>query len=223
MPRTARKKSASGIYHIILRGINKQTIFSDEEDNDEFIRIISECKRISGFDLYAYCLMGNHVHLLIKEGSESIEQIMKRIGTRYVARYNRKYQRCGHLFQGRFKNETVEDDSYFLLVLRYIHHNPQNAGLCKGQDLYPWSSYRDYTNKKGITDVDFALGLIGENRFIKFMNEQSNDKVLDYDEEKLRLTDMQLCEIIEHDYIIKAIMIQNEPKDKMIMDSTLES
>jgi REP element-mobilizing transposase RayT len=216
MPRTARKKSASGIYHIILRGINKQTIFSDEEDNDEFIRIISECKRLSGFDLYAYCLMGNHVHLLIKEKSEAIEQIMKRIGTRYVTRYNRKYQRCGHLFQDRFKSEAVEDDSYFLTVLRYIHQNPQKAGLCKEPDLYPWSSYRDYTRKNGITDIDFALDLIGESQFVKFMNEQSNDKVLDYDEEKKRLTDMQLCDNIEHDYKIKAVMIQNEPKDKMI-------
>jgi REP element-mobilizing transposase RayT len=141
MPRSARKRSASGIYHIILRGLNKQTIFSDEEDNDEFIRIISECKRLSGYDLYAYCLMGNHVHLLIKEGSESIEQIMKRIGTRCVARYNRKYQRCGHLFQDRFKSEAVEDDGYFLSVLKYIHQNPQKAGLCKGPDLYLWSSY----------------------------------------------------------------------------------
>jgi len=216
MPRAARKKSASGIYHIIIRGINKQTIFSDEEDNDEFIRILSECKRVSGFDLYAYCLMENHAHLLIKEGTESIEQIMKRIGTRYVIRYNRKYQRSGHLFQDRFKSEVVEDDGYFLTVLRYIHQNPQKAGLGKGPDLYPWSSCRDYISNKGITDVDFALDLIGENRFIKFMREQSNEQVLEYDEGKIRLTDMQLCEKIEHDHNIKAIMIQNEPKEKMI-------
>ncbi|OQB24679.1 MAG: Transposase IS200 like protein [Firmicutes bacterium ADurb.Bin182] len=216
MPRTARKKSASGIYHIILRGINRQTIFSDEEDNDEFIKILSECKKLSGFDLYGYCLMGNHVHLLIKEKSETIEQIMKRIGTRYVIRYNRKYRRCGHLFQDRFKSEAVEDDSYFLTVLRYIHQNPQKAELCKEPDQYPWSSYRDYISKKGITDVDFALDIIRENRFVEFMNEQSSDKVLEYDEERIRLTDMQLSEKIELDYNIKAIMIQNEPKDKMM-------
>ncbi len=196
MPRTARKKSTSGIYHIILRGINRQTIFSDEEDNDEFIGILSECKKLSGFDLYGYCLMGNHVHLLIQEKSETIEQIMKRIGTRYVIRYNRKYRRCGHLFQDRFKSEAVEDDSYFLTVLRYIHQNPQKVGLCKEPDQYPWNSYQDYISKKGITDVDFALDLIGENRFVKFMNEQSSDEVLEYDEERTRLTDVQLCEKI---------------------------
>ncbi|OQB21182.1 MAG: Transposase IS200 like protein [Firmicutes bacterium ADurb.Bin182] len=216
MPRTARKKSSSGIYHIIIRGINRQSIFSDEEDYEEFIRILSECKKLSGFNLYGYCLMGNHVHLLIKEGTEAIELIMKRIGTRYVVRYNRKYRRTGHLLQDRFKSEAIEDNGYFLAVLRYIHQNPLKAGLCKSPDLYPRSSYRDYTSKNGITDVDFALELIGESQFIKFMNEQTNEKVLEYDEDKIRLTDTQLCEKIEHEHNIKAIMIQNEPKGKMI-------
>ena len=80
MPRQARKKSESGIYHAMLRGINQQQIFEDAEDCDKFIQILQECKAISGFKLFAYCLMGNHIHLLIKPEDEPIEQVFKRIG-----------------------------------------------------------------------------------------------------------------------------------------------
>ena len=121
MPRSARKKSKTGIYHVMLRGINQQQIFEDNEDSEKFLQILKDCKAISEFKLYAYCLMGNHIHLLIHETEEPIEKFMKRIATRFVYWYNIKYQRVGHLFQDRFKSEPVEDDAYFLTVLRYIH------------------------------------------------------------------------------------------------------
>ena len=139
MPRQARKKSESGIYHVMLRGINQQQIFEDSEDCDKFIQILQECKAVSGFKLFAYCLMGNHIHLLIKPEKEPLEQVFKRIGGRYVYWYNVKYQRVGHLFQDRFKSEPVEDDSYFLTVIRYIHQNPVKAGLCKNIKDYKYS------------------------------------------------------------------------------------
>ena len=108
MPRTERKKSITGIYHVMLRGINKQQIFEDDEDNGKFLQTICDCKALSGFELYGYCLMGNHAHLLMKEGEESLGQVFRRIGARYVYWYNRKYKRCGHLFQDRFRSETIE-------------------------------------------------------------------------------------------------------------------
>ena len=116
MPRQARRQSESGIYHIMLRGINQQQIFEDEEDNQKFVEVLKDCKLISGFKVYAYCLMGNHIHLLLKAENENLEQIFKRIGARYVYWYNWKYRRRGHLFQDRFKSEPVEDDAYFLQI-----------------------------------------------------------------------------------------------------------
>ena len=110
MPRQARKKSANGIYHIILRGINQQQIYEETEDYHKFIGILKDCQVLSGFKLYAYCLMGNHVHMMIKVEGESLEQIIKRIGGRYVYWYNSKYSRVGHLFQDRFKSEPIEDN-----------------------------------------------------------------------------------------------------------------
>ncbi|MBE6563266.1 MAG: hypothetical protein E7660_05975 [Ruminococcaceae bacterium] len=124
MPRQARIKSKSGIYHVMLRGINQQQIFEEPEDYYKFLEIVEEYKAVSEFELYAYCLMGNHIHLLIKENKEPIEQIFKRIGGKFVYWYNIKYQRVGHLFQDRFKSEPVETNDYLLTVIRYIHQNP---------------------------------------------------------------------------------------------------
>jgi len=212
MPRTARKKSSTGIYHVMLRGINKQTVFLDDEDNQKFLQTLEDCKKISGFELYAYCLMGNHIHLLLKIVTEELEQIFKRIGARYVYWYNNKYERSGHLFQGRYKSEAVEDDSYFAMVLRYIHQNPIKAGLCKSLTEYQWSSYNEYMQKSRIVNCKFALDLIGKEHFEKYMNEEHNDTCMDYSHRK-RLTDKELHVAIENRYEIKASAIQFLSKD----------
>lgn len=91
MPRQARVKSETGIYHIMLRGINQQLIFEDEEDHIKFLQIVGDYKAVSGYKILAYCLMGNHIHILIKEEKEQIEQIFKRIGGKFVYWYNGKY------------------------------------------------------------------------------------------------------------------------------------
>ena len=93
-------------------------------------------------EVYAYCLMGNHVHLLLREGSEDISRMMKRIGIRFASFYKWKYQYSGHVFQDRFRSEPVNDDKYFLAVYRYIVLNPVKAGLAGEIGEYPWCSYR---------------------------------------------------------------------------------
>ena len=144
MARQARQKSISGIYHIILRGINRQVIFEDCDDKLKFLECLSYYRKACDYTVYGYCLMDNHVHLLIRESNEEIVSIMKRICVRYVAWYNRKYDRCGHLFQDRFKSEIVEDDAYLLVVLRYIHQNPLKVGLVHSLSDYRDSSYYEY-------------------------------------------------------------------------------
>ena len=120
MPRTGRAKSKTKIYHLILRGINKQTIFEDDEDRIKFIQTLKECKNRSSMEIFAYCLMSNHIHLLIKEGKEDLGITMRRLGAMYVYWYNCARQAC-HLFQDRYKSENVEDRNYLLTVLRHIH------------------------------------------------------------------------------------------------------
>ena len=96
MPRKARIISSSSLtYHVMLRGINRQQVFLEPDDNELFVEVLKECKAICGFRLYAFCLMGNHIHLLIKTEEEGIGQVMKRVGVRFVQRINRKYGRSG--------------------------------------------------------------------------------------------------------------------------------
>lgn len=198
MPRQARRKSESGIYHIMLRGINQQQIFEDNEDFNKFIQILKDCKAISEFKLFAYCLMGNHIHLLIKPEKEPLEQIFKRIGGRFVYWYNIKYQRVGHLFQDRFKSEPIEDDSYFLTVVRYIHQNSVKAGLCKSIEDYQYSSYNEYIKKESWIDTDFLFEMISKKEFVRYNNATNTDKCLDIDETvRIRLTDEQAQRVIE--------------------------
>lgn len=194
MPRVARKRSASGIHHIMVRGINQQDIFHYDEDREKFIDILKKTKQISQFELYGYCLMNNDVHLLLREGPENLSQIMKRIGIAYVYWYNNKYERSGHLFQDRFKSQNVEDDDYLLRVLRYIHQNPMKAHVVEEMDQYPWSSYHGYkqegTDKEGLIDRDFVFGLFAEegkvarDAYCAYMAEPQQEKYLEHTEKK---------------------------------------
>ena len=215
MPRQSRRKSSTGIYHVMIRGINKQAIFSDDEDNKRFLQILFDCKAICEFELYGYCLMGNHVHILLKEVKEPLERIFKRIGSRYVLWYNRKYQRCGHLFQDRYKSEAVENDSYFSVVLRYIHQNPIKATMCKSLSEHEWSSYNEYFSESKLIDRELALGIIGEVNFIKYMSERKEDNCLENIDLTTRILDKDLSRIIEDTFNTKPIMIQNEAKERV--------
>ena len=215
MPRTSRQKSKTGIYHVMMRGINRQNIFENDEDKIKFLDIISKCKELSGFRLLGYCLMSNHVHILLKEEEESIEKIFRRIGARYVYWYNEKYNRSGHLFQDRFKSEVVENDGYFLTVLRYILQNPIKAEMVVSLSSYKWSSYNDYIKGSGITDIEFALKMFSENEkmrikeFTKYMSEFTNDTCLELKEASVKISDEDLLHIIAKEFKINAISIQN--------------
>ena len=197
MPRQARIKSESGIYHIMLRGINQQQIFEDPEDYEKFLDILKDCKEICEFKIYAYCLMGNHIHLLIKEGTEPLEQMFKRICGRFVYWYNVKYRRAGHLFQDRFKSEPVETDAYLFTLLRYIHQNPTKAKICKRIDNYAYSSYLAYLGGSDFVDTDYILQFCTSEEFVGLNNEEVTAECLDISDKAIvRVTDEQAKEII---------------------------
>lgn len=164
--------------------------------------------------------MDNHIHLLLKEEEEPLEQIMRRIGGSYVYWYNHKYDRVGNLFQDRFKCEVVEDDTYFLIVLRYIHQNPVKAGMVKDSKEYPWSSYVEYIGKDQLIDKDFVIDMFHGNKnagminFIKVHNELNGDKCLEIQDKKKKIRDEELIEIIHRIYKINAKNISHKPKEK---------
>ncbi len=182
----------------MMRGINRQNIFEDKEDRYKFLEILKNCKELSSFELLAFCLMSNHVHLLIRIVGEPLDLVIKRIGSRYVQWYNKKYDRIGHLFQDRFRSENVEDDQYLLTVFRYIQQNPMKAGLEEEPGTYPWNSYLAYREGCGsITDTEMITGMFSSREsLIRFMKEPCTDRVMDDEDTERRLSDEEAREIL---------------------------
>lgn len=152
MPRQARQLAESGIYHVMLRGVNRDAIFLEDDDYERFLRTLRLVSEASGCTVLAYCLMSNHIHLVVRALQEPIGAVIKRLGVRYAGWFNSKYGRVGHLFQDRFKSQPVEDDSYLVTLLRYVWNNPIEAGLVQRPEDYRWSSRRLLGLKSAIVD-----------------------------------------------------------------------
>lgn len=142
MTRQPRRPSETGVHHVMLRGVNRDVIFLEDEDFECFLRALRDTKDASGSAVLAYCLMTNHVHLVLQTAREPIGMVMKRLGVRYASWFNRKYGRVGHVFQDRFASKPIEDDAYLTAVLPYIWNNPVVAGVVRRPEEYRWSSRR---------------------------------------------------------------------------------
>lgn len=147
MARQPRIKSATGVYHVMLRGNERKPVFLDDEDKNKFVDIMLKKKDGSAIRLYAYCVMDNHVHAVIQEVTQPLDRFMKRIAVTYAAYFNKKHHRTGHVFQDRFRSEAIENEAYLLSVIRYIHNNPFKLE-CGPTVNYLWSSYPSYIGYK---------------------------------------------------------------------------
>ena len=178
MPRTARKISRSGFYHVIIRGVNKQIIFSDDNDKKNFLHLLKYYSTKLNCIIHAYCLMDNHVHILIEDNACKLGELMRNITSVYALEYNQKSKRVGHLFQDRFKSQCIEDDDYLLRAVRYIHRNPEKADICK-TNQYKWSSYREFIYGGKIINRSFILSKFNNNIeiFASFTNDITQDKI----------------------------------------------
>ena len=186
-----RRTSATGFYHVILVGNNHQRIFEDREDCRKFLYVLSDSRQTYGFTVLAYCLMTNHVHLLIRPGKIALSNVFMSFGARYVRWYNEKYARTGHLFQERYKSKPVNDLPYLLTVVRYIHLNPVKAGICRTPQQYEFSSYSSYF-KDPMIDSAFMMTLMSRDKFTEFHSVPNDDECMDIDQiPKKALTDQQ--------------------------------
>ena len=172
MSRIARTISESGVYHILFRGVNQQNIFEEASDFEKLKETILIVKEEMGFEIYAYCFMGNHVHIVLKEkNTGDISLIMKRILTKYARWYNIKYGRSGALIANRYKSVPVEIDEYFLQLIRYVHQNPIKAGIVNEIGEYPYSSYGEYVGDGELTNTTFLLEMISKKEFVEYHKE----------------------------------------------------
>jgi REP element-mobilizing transposase RayT len=168
MARRARAEVEGGLYHVITRGVNRRQMFDAPADCEKFLSLLEVQKTRLPFFLYAYCLMTNHVHLLIERQADTIGRIMHRVLTGYTQYYNRRYRRVGHLLQGRHKSILCQSDRYLSELVRYVHLNPVRAGMVATPEQYKYSGHRAYLGLEaaGIVDIDPVLRHFGVKRTV---------------------------------------------------------
>lgn len=178
MARKARIHVAGIIQHIMARGIEGREIFAVDEDCTTFLHLLEESLFIAGHRCYAWVLMSNHYHLLLRSSDEPIGTMMRRLNSRYARYFSKKYNRRGYLFQDRYKSIATQDQNYIEELVRYIHLNPVRAGICKTMgdlDCYPWSGHAVIIGEKNVTfqDVGAVLKRFGESieRYRGFIEE----------------------------------------------------
>ena len=166
MPRKARQTSISGYYHVIIRGVNRQDIFLDNDDRQRFLQTLNKYRKETEVDILVFCLMDNHVHILARADATPGPMVQK-ILCSYVPYFNTKYERVGHLFSSRYYSGPLETERAVLAVAKYILRNPLKAGLSTVQD-YPWSSWREISswpkNSPHICDIQPLIALAGNQK-----------------------------------------------------------
>lgn len=177
MARPLRIEYPGAFYHVTSRGNEQKEVFKSQKDREKFLAYLESAVTRYGAVIHAYCLMGNHYHLLLETPEGNLSQIMRHVNGAYTSYFNVKRKRAGHLFQGRYKAILVEADEYAAELSRYLHLNPVRAGMTSKPEDYPWSSYRGYIGLNKAPDwlkADFILGYFGgnspeaRNRYRKF-------------------------------------------------------
>jgi REP element-mobilizing transposase RayT len=202
MPRIARRKSRSGVYHIMFRGNELREIFINDEDRIKFLQIFCEKVKDENFYIYAFCLMSNHVHILLLGEHEKLGRLVQRINSNYVYYFNKKYDRIGHLFHDRFKSEPVENDIYLLEAVRYIHNNPVKAGMVDEASDYRWSSFncykiypeKDYLfiNPEYIFEMFSKEVEKAQQQFIRFSSKVKDIELIDIDKKETTIESKEI-------------------------------
>jgi putative transposase len=167
MPRKARIDAPGALHHIIVRGIEGKAIFNDRYDRYNFLDRLGDVLSDTSTPCFAWALMFNHVHLLLRTGLTPIAKVMQRMLTGYAQQFNRRHKRHGQLFQNRYKSFLCEEDTYLLELVRYIHLNPLRAGVVKDLmqlSTYPFSGYHVLMGKNDHVwqDTDYVLGMFGK-------------------------------------------------------------
>src|SRR5574341_2363769 len=144
MPRGPRLDAPDTLHHVMVRGIEGRSIFRDDRDRADFVRRLARLAQDRDLTVYAWALLPNHAHLLLRTGRIPLARVMRSLLTGYAGTFNRRHKRKGHLFQNRYKSIVVEEDAYLLELTRYIHLNPLRAGIVpsvKVLDRYPWTGH----------------------------------------------------------------------------------
>jgi putative transposase len=163
MARRPRILASGVLYHVIVRGNQRQKTFRDDSDYEAYLERLGRYRKGLGVTVYAYCLMPNHVHLLVETGSQPLSSFMQGLQQSYTQYFNRKHRKVGHLFQGRYKAIVCDKDAYLLTLIRYIHQNPVRAKMVRRIDEYRYSGHRNYVEgrESEVLKPRMALDMLG--------------------------------------------------------------
>lgn len=187
MSRPWRIEYEGAFYHLLSRGNQGSDIFVDEKDRDRFLDTVGDMSEKYDMDIFAYVLMNNHYHLLVRTRKANLKKAMQWFGTTYTQRFNRRHFRSGHLFQGRYKSIIIQNNAYLLQLSCYIHRNPLRAGIVDRLVRYPWSSYKSYAYGRKTpswVSTDLILSQFGDDQDC---HRRYREKVQGYAGEEKRL------------------------------------
>ena len=173
MPRKKRIWQRHKCHHVMLRGIEGMSVFLDDADRRRFCLLLQEAAEQHGHRVHAFCLMTNHIHLILEPiTANALKDCVHAFAFRYAQYFNKRYKRKGYLYQGRFCSTLVQDGNYLRRLIRYIHLNPVEAGLVKKPEEYRWCSHNAYFGHAAYTwlEIDCVLTRFGKDRLSKFFS-----------------------------------------------------
>ena len=198
--------------HLIVRGIGKQLLFEEKSDYEFYLNRLKTYCIETNVKVICYCLMENHVHLLVFDPENQVSLFMKKIGVSYAAYFNKKYERTGHLFQDRYKSECIKDDAQLLVTFRYILNNPVKAGISTAAD-YPWSSYLEYGMPNPFTFYSRIYEMVGDSSKLNdYLLQGLDDECMEFN--SLKHDDTWALDIIHKTMNLKSgTNLQNLPRE----------
>ena len=209
MPRKARTKNNTKVFHVMIQGINKEYIFEEDVEKKTYLKYLKEKIKDKELQMISYCIMSNHAHFLIyTDDIIQISKLMSQVNTQYAIYYNQKHNRCGFVFRSRYKSEEIVSYHHFLSCINYIHNNPVKADMCEAPGKYKYSSYNEYKEKEI---------LINKNKIIQIFKKYHMD-ISDIFNGKY-----EAYRFIEHEESNNTEEIKNQIIEKFLINNKLKS
>lgn len=180
MPRNSRNYINTTFFHIMVQGLNKEFIFNKDEDKEQYLKFVNKIKKEVNIVIISYCIMNNHVHILVKTDTiDQLSRFMHKVNTLYAIYYNQKYNRVGYVFRDRYKSQIIYSEKQLYTCINYIHNNPVKAKICKLPCEYEYSSYNEYRKNMEIFEKDIK-GILNEKNTLQKIDiiflEDENEK-----------------------------------------------
>lgn len=221
MPRSPRASSKSGVYHVTMRGNAKVVIFETDGNRRYFLKLLARYRTECNIEIIAWCLMDNHVHLVLDANDADLSAVLQKVATAYAVYYNRTENRVGHLFQCPFRSKPIEYEEQLINTIRYVHQNPERAGICLARE-YAWSSYAEYNSEPWLVNTKMVLDIVGS--LDDLLNKEADlDYVVRDNQRRVSLTDNEAEQLLIKELGIRSCAavggLPKHERNRIILDA----